>query len=61
MGEIMTVKEVAEYIGIHYMTLYNIVRAGKTPAVRIGGQWRFHKDEVQNWVRGRRKAKPAGR
>ncbi|MCX5714141.1 MAG: helix-turn-helix domain-containing protein, partial [Candidatus Omnitrophica bacterium] len=41
--EIMTTKEVAEYLGIHPLTVHKYARQGKIPAFKIGTDWRFHK------------------
>lgn len=48
--KIMTVKEVAKYLDIHPMTLYKLVREGRIPAFKVGGQWRFRKVALDRWV-----------
>ncbi len=48
--KIMTVKEVAKYLDIHPMTLYRLVREGRIPAFKVGGQWRFQKRALDRWV-----------
>ena len=48
---VMNVKQVAEYLGIHQQTLYGLVQTGKVPALKIGGQWRFSRTAVREWVR----------
>ena len=35
----LSLTEVAERLGVHYMTVYRYVRTGKLPARREGGQW----------------------
>ncbi len=35
----MTLQEVAERLGVHYMTAYRYVRLGKLPAVKQGATW----------------------
>ena len=42
----LTISEVAELLGFHPVSLRNWVRAGKLPAVRIAGQWRFDPAEL---------------
>jgi len=39
--EIMTVKQVAEYLQMDEHTVYKLARSGQIPSVKIAGQWRF--------------------
>jgi len=45
--EIMTTKQVAEYLKLNLMTVYRLAREGKLPASRIGRSWRFKRDAVE--------------
>ena len=38
--EPLTLAEVAEQLGVHYMTVYRYVRTARLPAHRDGGRWR---------------------
>ena len=49
--EIMTSKEVAEYLNIHPLTVHKYAREGKIPAFKIGTDWRFHKKHIERWIR----------
>ena len=49
--EIMTAKEVAEYLHIHPLTVHKYAREGKIPAFKIGTDWRFHKKYIERWIR----------
>ena len=49
--EIMTAKEVAEYLNIHPLTVHKYAREGKIPAFKIGTDWRFHKKYIERWIR----------
>lgn len=48
--EIMTTKEVAEYLSIHPLTVHKYAREGKIPAFKIGTDWRFHKKSLEKWI-----------
>ena len=48
--EIMTLREVAQYLGLHVMTVYKLTREGRMPAAKIGGQWRFKRDVLEEWL-----------
>lgn len=39
LGDGLTLNEVAEKLGVHYMTVYRYVRTGKLFAVKSGGEW----------------------
>ena len=48
--QIMTLREVAKYLGLHIMTVYKLTREGRVPAAKIGGQWRFKRDVLDGWL-----------
>lgn len=49
--EILTAKEVAEYLNIHPLTVHKYAREGKIPAFKIGTDWRFHKKYIERWIK----------
>ena len=49
--EVMTVKQLADYLQIDEQTVYRMARAGKIPAVKVAGQWRFKKDLIDQWLK----------
>ncbi|MGD0335848.1 MAG: helix-turn-helix domain-containing protein [Candidatus Omnitrophota bacterium] len=51
MKEILTAKEVAEYLKIHPLTVHKYAREGKIPAFKIGTDWRFHKKYIERWIK----------
>ena len=48
--EIMTVKQVAEYLQMDEHTIYKLSRSGQIPSIKIAGQWRFKKDLIDRWI-----------
>ena len=44
-----TSEEMAEYLRLHPYTIRRLARDGQIPAFRVGGQWRFRKDEIDSW------------
>ncbi|RLI52867.1 MAG: hypothetical protein DRP09_17030 [Candidatus Thorarchaeota archaeon] len=48
--EIMTVKQVAEYLQMDEHTIYKLARSGQIPAIKIAGQWRFKKEVIDKWL-----------
>ena len=48
--QIMTPKEAAKYLGLHLITIYRLIKKGKLPGFKVGGQWRFKKDILDAWI-----------
>lgn len=48
--QIMTIKEVAKYLGIHFITVYRLIKETDIPALKLRGQWRFKKDILDTWL-----------
>ena len=48
--QIMTANEAAKYLGLHLVTVYRLIKQGKLPCFRVGGQWRFKKDLLDEWI-----------
>jgi len=44
-----TAEEIAEYLRLHPYTIRRLAREKKIPAFRVGGQWRFRKDDIDQW------------
>lgn len=42
----MTLLDVADRLGVHYMTVYRYVRTGRLPATRKGGSWQVDPDDL---------------
>ena len=46
----LTTDEVLGYLKTTPRTIYRLIRSGELPAVRIGRQWRFRRDDLDRWV-----------
>lgn len=51
--QIMTVPEIAKYLGIHNMTVYRLIKDKKIPAFKLGGMWRTKKDFLDKYLEER--------
>lgn len=47
--KLMLFKETQKYLNVSRTTLYNLIKAKKVPAVKLGGQWRFRKERLVKW------------
>ena len=50
MAQIMTTKEMANYLKLHQITISKLSKEGKIPSIRIGGVWRFDKEVIDAWI-----------
>ncbi|AGP78835.1 excisionase family DNA binding domain [Alteromonas mediterranea 615] len=48
--EILTLKEVADYLKLAEKTAYRLAAEGKLPGFKVGGSWRFKKEDVLQWI-----------
>jgi len=48
-SEIMTLREVADYLNCHYVTVYRLIKPG-LPAFRLGSDWRFQRSDLKKWI-----------
>lgn len=47
---IMTTRELAEYIKMNEKTVLKMAQQGELPGVKIGNQWRFHMDAIDQYI-----------
>jgi excisionase family DNA binding protein len=47
--EIMTIKEVAEYLGISQPSIYKLLKNGEISGCKSGRRWEFFRPEVEFW------------
>ena len=50
MDDILTLKELSEYLKIAEKTLYGYAREGRIPAIKIGSAWRFRRQDIEAWL-----------
>jgi excisionase family DNA binding protein len=50
----LTVEELAAYLKMSRTKLYAMTQKGEIPASKIGNQWRFDRDEIDEWMKSLR-------
>ena len=55
MTDILTIREVAEYLKLNEKTTYRLAAEGKIPGFKVGGAWRFRKAEIDRWIAAQEK------
>ena len=51
MDQLLTIDEVASYMRVSRFTVYRLAKSHFIPATKIGRQWRFQKEEIDQWVK----------
>ncbi len=54
-GEILTLKQVADFLKVTERTIYRLAAAKKIPAFKVGGTWRFSRAEINQWIQRQQK------
>lgn len=47
---IMTIKQVAEYLKISPRSVYKLVKNGVIPSFKIMNMWRFEQSKIDRWI-----------
>ena len=48
--QILTLKEVADYLKLAEKTAYRLAAEGKLPGFKVGGAWRFKAVDIDRWI-----------
>jgi excisionase family DNA binding protein len=56
MESMMTVRQVAELLGVHENWVYDQAASGELPSYKIGGTRRFDREELRGWIADHREA-----
>lgn len=49
--EIMTVRDLSEYLHCHPSTIYRMLAKGELPGFKVGGDWRFRVEDIDKWCK----------
>jgi len=48
--DILTIRDVAEYLKVTEKTVYGLVQKRVIPGFKVGGQWRFRREDLEDWI-----------
>lgn len=48
--DVLTIREVAEYLKLTDKTTYRLVADGTIPGFKVGAAWRFRKGDIDLWI-----------
>ena len=52
----LTIEDLSSYLKMSRTKLYQMAQKGELPGSKIGTQWRFDRDEIDDWVTSKRPA-----
>ena len=55
---LMSLPEVARYLGMAERTIYDWAQSGRLPAFKLGATWRFRRSEIDAWLETHRSGPP---
>lgn len=61
MANIVTAKEIAQYLKLTESTIYKLASTGELPGFRIGKSWRFDMDEILKRIKDEKKSRAGKR
>lgn len=53
--QVLTLKEVAAYLKLAEKTTYKLEAGGKLPSFKVGGSWRFKREDIEHWIEAQKK------
>lgn len=53
MTDLLTTKELQAILNVDRTTIYRMAESGRVPALKVGGQWRFPRQQIEGWLRQR--------
>jgi len=60
MAEVLTLGEVADFLHVHSSTIYRLLKNRRIPAFKVGSDWRFNQNSIEQWVKKLEAEQPAG-
>lgn len=49
-AEIMTLRDVAKYLRMHYMSVYRHAKAGRLPMIKLHGRWICKRSSLDRYL-----------
>lgn len=53
MNLVMSITELSDYLKVSESSLYKLARDGRLPAQKVGKHWRFSKEAIDAWLKGK--------
>lgn len=59
MERLLTTRDLQTMLQVDRITIYRMLDAGELPGIKVGGQWRFPEQAVNDWLQGIKSRQPA--
>lgn len=53
MDDLLTTRQLQELLKLDRVTIYRMLASGRLQGFKVGGQWRFSRHEIENWLQVR--------
>jgi excisionase family DNA binding protein len=60
MIDLLTTRQLQDLLQVDRVTIYRMLSDGRLPGFKVGGQWRFSRQEIEEWLAGQRTTLEAG-
>lgn len=50
MADLLTTRQLQDLLQVDRTTIYRMADSGRIPAVKVGNQWRFPREQVESWL-----------
>jgi excisionase family DNA binding protein len=57
---VLTVAELADYLKVHPTTIYRLLKRRQVPAFKVGSDWRFNREHIDEWRKSIERMSAAG-
>jgi excisionase family DNA binding protein len=54
-SNLLTADQVARLVGVHRSAVYKAIKEGRLSTIRIAGHYYLSRDEVDRWIKDRKK------
>src|SRR5512143_3739120 len=52
INDLLTTHQLEEILKVDRITIYRMLGDGRLQGIKVGGQWRFSRSDVDSWIRG---------
>ena len=49
LSPVITVRALADYLRVHPLTVYRLLKHGLLPGFKVGSDWRFNREDIERW------------
>ena len=54
MDDLLTTRQLQDLLQVDRITIYRMLNDGRLQGFKVGGQWRFSRQEIESWLREQR-------